>query len=94
MHREYMVIWMTSGQPWSRQSKGAAVAVTMAETDGRGRKNANMVARAPSGSRQMAPSTGSSAHPTITIETSPGHYHYVYVVRDLTWEPGMACSRR
>ena len=24
--------------------------------------------------------------PTMTVETSPGHHHYVFVARDLTWE--------
>ena len=71
----------------ARQSKGAAIAVTMAETDGRGRKNANMVRpravwiEADNGLQRTLP-----IQPTMTVETSPGHHHYIYVVRDLTWE--------
>ena len=70
-----------------RQSKGAAVAVTMAETDGRGRKNANMVRpravwiEADNGLQRSPP-----LQPTMTVETSPGRNHYIYVARDLTWE--------
>jgi hypothetical protein len=69
------------------QQKGAAIAVTMAETDGRGRKNANMVRpravwiEADNGLQRALP-----LPPTMTDETSPGHYHYIYVARDLTWE--------
>ena len=71
----------------ARQSKGAAIAVTVAETDGRGRKNANMVRpravwiEADNGLPRALP-----LPPTITVETSPGRDHYIYLVRDLTWE--------
>ena len=71
----------------ARQHKGAAIAVTMAETDGRGRKSANMIRpravwiEADTILRRDLP-----LPPTITVETSPGHYHYLYVCRDLGWE--------
>ena len=70
-----------------RKNRGAAIAVTMAETDGRGRKSANMIrpravwieADAPLPCKLPIP-------PTIAVETSPGHRHYVYVAPDLTGE--------
>ena len=71
----------------ARQQKGAAIAVTIAETDGRGRKSANMIRpravwiEADTILRRALP-----LQPTITVETSPRHHHYIYVVRDLGWE--------
>ena len=69
-----------------RQQKGAAIAVTMAESDGRGRKSANMLRpravwiEADGPLRRDLPLL-----PSITLETSPGKRHYIYVVRDLGW---------
>jgi hypothetical protein len=79
------------GEVWpklvERQSKGAAIAVTMAETDGCGRKSANMIrARAVWIEADAALPRELPLAPTIAVETSPGHRHYVYVSRDLTWE--------
>lgn len=69
-----------------RQSKGAAIAVTMAETDGRGRKSPNMARpRAVWIEADAALLRALPITPTITVETSPGRRHYVYVARDLTW---------
>src|SRR5262249_52023250 len=70
-----------------RQCAGAAVAVTIAETDGRGRKSANMVRpRAVWIEADTPISRPLPLPPTMTIETSPGRYHYIFVVRDLNWE--------
>jgi len=69
------------------QSKGAAIAVTMAETRGQIRKSANMVRPravwidADAGLPRTLPLL-----PSMTVETSPGRYHYIYLVCDLTWE--------
>jgi RepB DNA-primase N-terminal domain len=84
VHRRLDDAWPTLIQ---RQQKGAAIAVTMAETDGRGRKSGNMMRpravwiEADTGLPRPLP-----LPPTITVETSPGHYHYIYVCRDLSWE--------
>ena len=68
------------------QRKGAAIAVTMAETNGRGRKSVDMLHQravwieADGPLRRELP-----LHPSIVVETSPGKRHYVYVVTDLDW---------
>ena len=70
----------------ARQQKGAAIAVTMAESEGRDRKKAIMVRpravwiEADGPLRRGLPLT-----PNIVVETSPGKHHYIYVCRDLGW---------
>lgn len=69
------------------QQKGAAIAVTMAETNGRGRRSVNMLrpravwieADGPLPRELPLP-------PSIVVETSPGKRHYIYVCRDLDWK--------
>ena len=59
----------------------------MAETDGRGRKSANMVRpRAVWIEADTDLPRALPLPPTITVETSPGRHHYIYVCRDLSWE--------
>jgi RepB DNA-primase from phage plasmid len=71
----------------ARQAKGAAIAVTIAETDGRGRTSANMVRpRANWIEADGALPRPPPLPPTITVETSPGRRHYIYVCRDLDWQ--------
>jgi hypothetical protein len=84
IHGHLHDVWPTL---MNRQRAGAAVAVTIAETDERGRKSANMV-------RPRAVWIEADTHisrplplqPTMTVETSPGRYHYIFVTRDITWE--------
>jgi RepB DNA-primase from phage plasmid len=71
----------------ARQSKGAAIAVTMAETEGRGRKSADMIRPRAVWIEADGPLPRTlPIPPTITVQTSPGHGHYVYMARDLTWD--------
>jgi len=71
----------------ARQQKGAAIAVTMAEIDGRGRKSANMVRpravwiEADGPLRRDLPLL-----PSMVVETSLGKHHYIYISRDLGWQ--------
>src|SRR5262249_28849424 len=89
IHGHLHDVWPTL---MNRQGAGAAVAVTIAETDGRGRKSANMVRpRAVWIEADTPISRPLPLLPTMTNETSPGRYHHIFVVRDLTWElwPGV-----
>ena len=69
------------------QEKDAAIAVTMAETDGRGRKSVNMIRpRAVWIEADSALQRELPLAPSIVVETSPGKHHYIYVCGDLSWE--------
>ena len=71
----------------ARQRKGAAIAVTMAETDGGGRKAVNMVRPRAVWIEADGPLPRDlPLLPSITVETSPGKYHYVYVVVGFDWQ--------
>jgi hypothetical protein len=85
------VVYGRLGDVWpelvARQTKGAAIAVTMAETDGRGRKSANMVRpRAVWIEADGALERPLPLPPTIAVETSPGRRHYVYMAPNLAWD--------
>ena len=84
VHGHLHDVWSTL---MNRQRAGAAVAVTVAETDKRGRKSANMVRpRAVWIEADTPVPRPLPLPPTMTVETSPGRYHYIFVVRDLSWE--------
>jgi DNA primase RepB-like protein len=69
------------------QERGAAIAVTMAETDGRGRKVVNMVRpRALFIEADRPLPRDLPLRPSIVVATSPGKYHYIYVVAGLDWQ--------
>jgi RepB DNA-primase N-terminal domain len=75
---------------WDRlmqlQLRGAAIAVTMADTDGMGRKTANMVRpRCVWIEADKALPRELRLMPTIAVESSPCRYHFIYVARDLDW---------
>jgi hypothetical protein len=83
VHGRLEVVWERLMQ---LQQRGAAIAVTMAETDGMGRKSANMVRpRCVWIEADKALPRELVLMPTIAVESSPGRYHFVYVARDLDW---------
>ena len=77
------------------QLKGAAIGVTIAETDGRGREKANMLRPRAVWNEADGPCPPElPLLPSITAETSPGKRHYVYMVRDLDWGSWHGIQRR
>jgi hypothetical protein len=75
---------------WSKlvelQQQGAAIAVTMAETDGRGRKSVNMLRPRAVWIEADGPLPRELPFlPSIVVETSPGKRYHIFVCRDLDW---------